>query len=71
MAFADYEYRDGVGYFHILDDSGPYWLDQSGVATLMISRPSLAGISSSQAYEYRDSAGWFHKATGAGPYIAS
>lgn len=71
MAFADYEYRHGVGYFSKADQSGPYWLDDAGAATLMVSRPKLPGISQNPAYEYRDNAGWFHKTTGAGPYIAS
>lgn len=72
MAFADYSYRDGSGYYLIADQSGPYWLDDAGDGTLLsTSWPTVAGASTSSAYEYRDGAGWFRKTTGAGPYTAS
>ena len=70
MAFADFEYLDNLGYIKKDDRSGPYWLDDSGVGTLMTTMPALDGIATDAAYEYRDGAGWFKKSTGAGPYAS-
>lgn len=72
MAFADFEYRDGSGYYRKDDYSGPYWLDDSGDGTLLsTSFTAVSGASTNPDYEYRDGAGWFKKSTGAGPYVAS
>ena len=73
MAFADFDYRDGSGYYSKADYSGPYWLDDDGVGTLLsTSWPSVSGASVDDVnYEYRSGAGWFRRSTGAGPYTSS
>lgn len=72
MAFTDYDYRDGSGYYKKTDMSGPYWLDDAGTGTLMTTMVAVPGASAAgSGYVYRDGAGWFKEATGAGPYAAS
>lgn len=72
MAFSEYAYRDGSGYYKVSDESGPYWLDDSGVGTLLsTSWPTVAGASTSPLYHFRSGAGWFRNSTGAGPYTSS
>ena len=72
MAFADFAYWDGSGYYKIADQSGPYWLDDAGTGVLLsTSWPTVAGASTDPAYHFRSGAGWFRNTTGAGPYTSS
>jgi hypothetical protein len=66
-----FEYRVGCGYFKKSDQSGPYWIDDGGNATLLIGMVAIVGASVSPLYVYRYGAGYFKRSTGAGPYAST